>query len=188
MLYSIICRECDCFAEKCSDSGPFETGTLVLGRSLVRSHRSLIRLFRTARFTRALHCANLFTRSLAPSGIFMCDCSSVLNHCEMLENQWASEPGCQPARDDSALSFQKDLTGEEARNKQIIACGLLSTKLAPDMEACLYFFYAPLIHILLSVRDVRIAMLGGDNQERFPGYDIEACRHQSQSAVVWTLF
>ena len=42
--------------------------TEVLGhslvRSLVRSHRSLVRLLRTARFARALRCAHLFARSL----------------------------------------------------------------------------------------------------------------------------
>ena len=39
-------------------------------RSLVRSYRSLVRLLRTARFARALHCAHSFARSLtslAPS-------------------------------------------------------------------------------------------------------------------------
>merc|ERR1711951_261612 len=36
-------------------------------RSLVRSHRSLIRLLRTARFARALRCAHLFARSLTHS-------------------------------------------------------------------------------------------------------------------------
>ena len=42
--------------------------TEVLGhslvRSLVRSHRSLVRLLRTASFARALHCAHSFARSL----------------------------------------------------------------------------------------------------------------------------
>ena len=42
--------------------------TAVLGhslvRSLVRSHRSLVRLLRTARFARALHCAHSLARSL----------------------------------------------------------------------------------------------------------------------------
>ena len=37
-------------------------------RSLVHSHRSLIRLLRTARFARALCCAHSFARSLAHSG------------------------------------------------------------------------------------------------------------------------
>ena len=36
-------------------------------RSLVRSHRSLIRLLRTARFARALRCAHSFARSLTRS-------------------------------------------------------------------------------------------------------------------------
>ena len=49
-----------------SDSGDLGIGTLVLGHSLIRSlihsHRSLIRLLRTARFVRALRCAH----SLAP--------------------------------------------------------------------------------------------------------------------------
>ena len=36
-------------------------------RSLVRSHRSLIRLLRTARFARALRCAHSFARSLTHS-------------------------------------------------------------------------------------------------------------------------
>ena len=35
-------------------------------RSLARSHRSLIRLLRTARFARALRCAYSFARSLTP--------------------------------------------------------------------------------------------------------------------------
>ena len=35
-----------------------------LVRSLVRSHRSLVRLLRTARFARALRCAHSFARSL----------------------------------------------------------------------------------------------------------------------------
>ena len=35
--------------------------------SLVRSHRSLIRLLRTARFARALRCAHSFSRSLTHS-------------------------------------------------------------------------------------------------------------------------
>merc|ERR1719334_1541732 len=34
--------------------------------SLVRSHRSFVRLLRTARFARALRCAHLFARSLTP--------------------------------------------------------------------------------------------------------------------------
>ena len=42
--------------------------TEVLGhslvRSLVRSHRSIVRLLRTARFARALRCAHSFARSL----------------------------------------------------------------------------------------------------------------------------
>ena len=37
----------------------------VLGHSLVRSHRSLIRLLRTARFARTLRCAHSLTRSRA---------------------------------------------------------------------------------------------------------------------------
>ena len=36
-------------------------------RSLVRLHRSLIRLLRTARFARALRCAHLIASSLIPS-------------------------------------------------------------------------------------------------------------------------
>ena len=49
------------------DSDKPVIGTLELGhslvRSLVRSHRSLIRLLRTARFTRALRCAHSFPSS-----------------------------------------------------------------------------------------------------------------------------
>ena len=52
-------------------SEPRKIGTLVLGHSLVRSlirpHRSLICLLRTARFAHALHCAHSFVRSLARS-------------------------------------------------------------------------------------------------------------------------
>ena len=39
----------------------------VLDHSLVRSHRSVIRSLRTARFARALSCAHSFVRSLAHS-------------------------------------------------------------------------------------------------------------------------
>ena len=38
--------------------------TAVKGHSLVRSHRSLLRLLQTASFARALRCAHSFARSL----------------------------------------------------------------------------------------------------------------------------
>ena len=41
------------------------------------------------------------------------------------------------------------------------------------------FVHSPVI----TVRDLRISLFGGDNQERFPGYDVETCRHQSQGAM-----
>ena len=54
-----------------SDSGTIEILMLTIGhlfvRSLVRSHRSLVRLLRTARFARALRSAHSFARSLTSS-------------------------------------------------------------------------------------------------------------------------
>ena len=44
-----------------------ESGGHSLNRLLVRSHRSLIRLLRTARFARALRCAHSFARLLTHS-------------------------------------------------------------------------------------------------------------------------
>ena len=50
-----------------SDSGDLKIRTLIMGhsliRSLIRSHRSLVRLLRIARFARALRCALWFHRS-----------------------------------------------------------------------------------------------------------------------------
>jgi len=77
-----------------SDPECLEIATLVMGhslvRSLVRSHRSLVRLLRTARFARALRCAHSFARSLAhslpsswDSGIFLSYFQSVLDHCAL---------------------------------------------------------------------------------------------------------
>jgi len=77
-----------------SDPECLEIATLVMGhslvRSLVRSHRSLVRLLRTARFARALRCAHSFARSLThslpsswDSGIFLSYFQSVLDHCAL---------------------------------------------------------------------------------------------------------
>ena len=59
-------------------------------RSLIPSHRSLIRSLRTAHFDRALRCAHSFARLLThsllsswESGIFLSTFQSVLNHCVM---------------------------------------------------------------------------------------------------------
>ena len=78
-----------------SDSKLLEIGMLVMGhsliRSLVRSHRSLVRLLRTARFARALRCAHSFARSLThsllsswDSGVLLSDFQSVLTLCVVL--------------------------------------------------------------------------------------------------------
>ena len=63
--------------------------TEVVGHSLVRllvcSHHSLVRLLRTARFARALHCAHLFAHfahsfARGKVGILMFQNQAVLNH------------------------------------------------------------------------------------------------------------
>ena len=77
-----------------SDPKLIEIASLVMGhslvRSLVRSHRSPVRLLRTARFARALRCAHSFARSLThslPSSwesvILMSHNQAVLNHSAM---------------------------------------------------------------------------------------------------------
>ena len=72
-----------------SDPECLEIATLVMGhslvRSLVRSHRSLVRLLRTARFARALRCAHSLPSSW-DSGIFLSDFQSVLDHCGVCAN------------------------------------------------------------------------------------------------------
>ena len=80
------------------DSEPLKFGTLVMGHSLIRSlvrlHRSLTRLLRTARFillpSLARCCVHSFARSLTHSlpsswdnGIFLSNFQCVLNHSGM---------------------------------------------------------------------------------------------------------
>ena len=66
-----------------SDSRDHEIGTLVMGhspiRSLVRSHRSLVRLLRTARFARALCCAHSFTPLLSQTFLSSWDSGLILS-------------------------------------------------------------------------------------------------------------
>ena len=68
-----------------SDSGDLEIGTLIMGhsliRSLVRSHRSLVRFLRTARFARALCCAHSFAPELLGQKNIFVQFLSVLSHC-----------------------------------------------------------------------------------------------------------